>query len=419
MFQVFISQITSFYQSEMFSQMLRDAWISAPIWVPLALILVWFDLWLSYKRREWIKAQDSVLLEIKIPREMFKSPLAMEMFLNSLYSPSVGNLLDVYLKGRVRAWFSLEIVSIDGQVRFFIWAFKNLKSRIEAQLYAQFPNITVHEVPDYTLGVHRDPEKIKLGWFGQFVLTKADAYPIKTYIDYGLDKDAKEEYKHDPIVPMLEFLGSLKKGEQAWIQILIQSHTKEGLKYGRIFTKPDWKTGIEKEIKEIVKKAVMKPDSEDAKQPTMLNLSKGQQEVVAAIERSASKYPFETTIRAVYFAEKDIFNSANNGGLLGSFLQFNSQTLNGFKPGFDSSYDYPWQDFRGARKKHNEERLLEAYKRRAFFNTPFRHFKTKPFILTTEELATIFHFPSHVVAATPTLERIPSKRAEAPSNLPI
>ncbi len=221
MFSALISNIVSFYHSELFALMLHYAWVLAPVWFTLAMILTWLDLWLTYKRREWIKAQGSALLEIKIPREMFKSPLAMEMFLNSLYGAGVGNLMDVYLKGRVRAWFSLEIVSIDGQVRFFIWGHKNMKSRIEAQLYAQFPNVSVQEVADYTLGVHRNPEKITFGWFGQFALTKADAYPIKTYIDYGLDKDAKEEYKHDPIVPMLEFLGSLKKGEQAWIQILI------------------------------------------------------------------------------------------------------------------------------------------------------------------------------------------------------
>ncbi len=38
--------------------------------------------------------------------------------------------------------------------------------------------------------------------------------------------------------------------------------------------------------------------------------------------------------------------------------------------------------------------------------------------MTTEELATIFHIPGKV-ASTPTLARIPSKRSEAPANLPI
>lgn len=412
-----VAQFISLFNNSILAQVGHIIWVLAPVWIPLALIWGCFVLWLTYKRREWIQAQGSVLLEIKIPREMFKSPLAMEIFLNSLYSSGVGTLIDVYVKGRVRTWFSLELVSKGGDVHFYIWCHKNFKGRVEAQLYAQFPNIEVHEVPDYALGVVNNPEKTTFGWFGQFSLTKADAYPIKTYIDYGLDQDAKEEYKHDPIVPVLEFLGSLKSGENAWFQILIQAHSKEGLKHGRIFVKPDWKTGIEKEIKGIVKKALMKSD--DIKTPTMLSLSKGQTEIVAAIERNASKPAFDTMIRATYFSDKDAFNSTNIGGLIGSFAQFGSQSLNGFKPGFFAAFDYPWQDFRGQRKSKNERKLLEAYKRRSFFNTPFKNFHGKPFILTTEELATIFHFPSSIVAATPTLNRIPSKKAEAPSNLPI
>ena len=135
--------------------------------------------------------------------------------------------------------YSIELVSLGGQVHFYIWCHKNFKSRVETQLYAQFPNIEVHEVSDYALGVHHDLTKYSFGWIGQFALTKADAYPIKTYIDYGLDKDAKEEYKHDPIVAVLEYIGSLKAGEQAWIQILIQPHAKEGLLHGRIIPKPN------------------------------------------------------------------------------------------------------------------------------------------------------------------------------------
>ncbi|MEX1000315.1 MAG: hypothetical protein WD000_10240 [Thermodesulfobacteriota bacterium] len=389
----------------------------SPVWIPLLILIISFDFWLGYKRREWIKEQGSVLLEIKIPREMMKSPAAMELFISTLHNSAVGNLLDVYLKGRVRPWFSLELVSIDGTVHFFIWSLKNAKSSIETQLYAQFPNIEVHEVPDYSLGIHHDPEKYTFGWFGHMILTKADAYPIKTYIDYGLDKDPKEEYKNDPMTTVLEYLGSLKKGEQVWIQIMIQANAKEGLKYGRILTKPDWKGGVDKEIKDLIKKARFKPEGDQ--QPSSLHLSKDQQDTIAAIERNIAKNAFDTMIRAVYFAEKDAFNPTNIGGLIGSFKQFSSNTLNGFKPGFSAGYEYPWQDFRGGKKKKEQKQLLEAYKRRSFFNTPFKNFHIKPFVLTTEELATIFHFPSSEVAATPTLSRIPSKKAEAPANLPV
>src|SRR6185312_16048864 len=245
-----IQAFLSLFQTELAKEIFSSIVATAPFWIPLLFVFICFDLWLRYKQREWIKAQGSVLLEIRLPSEIFKSPQAMEFFFNSLYSTGVGSLLDVYLKGRVRQWFSLEIVSIGGQVHFYIWAFKNMKERISAQLYAQFPNIEVHEVEDYALSMQHNLDVYSFGWIGQMILTKADAYPIKTYVEYGLDADAKEEYKQDPLVSMLEFMGSLKKGEQAWVQILIQPHGKEGLKYGRIFTKPDWKPGAEKEIKD-------------------------------------------------------------------------------------------------------------------------------------------------------------------------
>ncbi len=389
----------------------------APIWVPVFILLFWFDTWMNYKRREYIKEQGSTLLEIKIPNEILKSPLSMEIFMNTLHQTSVGSLIDVYFKGRVRSWFSLEIASIGGHVHFYIWTSPKFKNIIEAQLYAQFPNVEVHEAKDYTLDVHYNPEKISFGWIGQFALTKADAYPIKTYVEYGLDKDPKEEYKNDPIVPTLEFLGSLKKGEQAWIQILVQGHTKEGIKFGRLSLKPDWSDGVKKEINEILKKATLK--TADEKKTSYLNLSESQNDTIKAIERTLAKPAFDTMIRAAYIAEKDVLNKNNIGGLLGSFKQFGSNNLNGFKPSFNASYDYPWQDFKGIRKRKNEINLLEAYKRRSFFNSPFKHFHGKPFILTSEELATIWHFPSSTVAATPTLARLPSKKGEAPSNLPM
>ena len=399
------------------TEVLHTLWTTSPVWIPLLFLLSWFELWLTLKRREYIKSQGALLLEVRIPRELLKSPLAMEVFMGTLYQTGVGTLVDVYFKGRVRPWFSLELVSIDGEVHFFIWMHPKFKNIIESQLYAQFPNVEIHEVADYALGVNHDTSKYTFGWMGQFALTKPDAYPIKTYIDYGLDKDPKEEYKNDPIVPLLEFLGSLKKGEQAWIQILLQGHTKEGIKYGRVMTKPSWTTGVEKEIKEIVKKGTLK--AEDDKKISIISLTKAQQDVIGAIERTASKPAFDTMIRAAYIAEKEVFNPNNIGGLLGSFRQFGSNSMNGFKPGWNTGYDYPWEDFRGKKKFRNERRILEAYKRRSFFNTPFKHFHGNPFILTTEELATLWHFPSSLVATTPTLTRIPSKKAEAPSNLPI
>jgi hypothetical protein len=412
-----IQAFLSLFQTDIARKIFSGALLTAPVWVSLLCVFIYFDLWVTYKQRQWLKDQGRFLLEIKLPREMPKSPQAMELFFNSLYNVAVGNFITVYWKGAVRFSFSLELVSIDGQVHFFIYCDKNYRTRIETQLYAQFPGIEVHEVSDYALNVQRDPTKRTIGWIGQMEYTKPDAYPIKTYVDYGLDKDPKEEYKNDPLVHVLEFLGSLKKGEQAWIQIMIRSHSKEGLKYGRFFTKPDWKAGVEKEIKNILKKANLKTDEEKA--PSGMHLSEGQKNVITSIERTSAKFAFDTMIRIAYIADNEVYNPGSNiGGLIGSIAQFGSSDLNGFKPGYHADYDYPWQDPTGKKRAENEEKLLEAYKRRSFFSPPFKNFHGKPFVMTTEELATIFHFPGET-AATPTLTRLPSKKGQAPTNLPI
>lgn len=404
--------------ADFFTKVLEFIWIAWPIWLPIVSINILLNVWFSYKRREWIRDQGSILLEIRLPKNIDKSPAAMEMVLEGIFEDVVGSLTDVYLKGRVRDWFSLEIVSIGGQVKFFIWAFPRWKDIIEARIYTHYPGAEVLEVEDYAMSTVYDPETMNV--FGVSTkLNKPDAYPIKTYIEYELDKGNKEEEEIvDPITPLLEYLGSLKSGEQAWIQILIQGHRKQGFQDVRIFSKPDWKKGITDELtKMIEKETLIKPT--EGTPSSLLNLSKTQIQTVAAIERNAGKLAYDTMIRVVYIAPNDIFVKTRGTGILGSIRSFGSKNLNGIRPdAFYPGITYPWEDFLGIKKARSLKMLVNAYKLRSFFNVPYKHFGGQPFVLTTEELATIFHFPG-ATATTPTLTRVLSKKAEAPSNLPI
>ena len=125
-------------------------------------------------------------------------------------------------------------------------------------------------------------------------------------------------------------------------------------------------------------------------------------------------------IRVMYFAKKEDYDSIKGMGLIGSIRQFGSNNLNGIRPKWFTSTGiaYPWQDFRGIRKAAHQTELMNAYKRRSFFNIPYKNWNGKAFVMTTEELATIFH-PPGTVATTPSLTRVSSKKGEAPSNLPI
>jgi len=234
----------------------------------------------------------------------------MEMFLNTLYNSSAGNLIKVYAEGSVRPWFSLEIASFGGDVRFFIRTQAFHKRLVLAQFYAQYPDIELVEVDDYTTKVpYGKPDSDWSLWGAEFKFEKDDAYPIKTYMDYGLTDDIKEEQKVDPMTHFLEYMGSIKEGEQIWYQILVQATRKRFNKPGTWFKREDWKAQGEALIEKLMKRGQKQESGDDKKIDfgAML-LSPGERVVVEAIERSISKLGFDVGIRGVYLARKDSFD---------------------------------------------------------------------------------------------------------------
>ena len=417
--------------------------VLAPLWLPFVLGFVAWELFVHYNRKKFFASQKYVLLEIRVPKEVTKSPVAMELFLNTVWQTSGESTpYQRNFNGKTRPWFSLEIVSIDGFVHFFIWTRSAWQKHIESQIYAQYPGAEVSVVEDYAKKIPEFDPKI-YGMMGtEYTLTKADPYPIKTYVDYGLDQTATEEdQKVDPISQILEFMGQLGKGEQFWLQIIVRAHNPKGedfkagplksgwkelkksieknglLKSLKFKVKHDaWHTEAQKIIKEIKSANTAKyVDASGKEQEGFPNLTKGQMEVISAIERSISKPGFDVGLRSIYIAEKDVFNGTNISFQMALLKPFNSPTLNGFKPKNNTSFDDPWEDWNNIRANKLKKDLLFAYRKRSYFFAPV---KEKHCVLNAEELATLFHFPGTVVG-TPTLGRLLSKKAEPPANLPI
>lgn len=386
----------------------------SPIWVPALLLTVFYILWMDYVRKRAISEMDFILLEVKLPKEISKSPAAMESVLSAFWqSDPANNWYKKYIQGKIMDWFSLELVSFGGEVHFFIWGHKKYKNVIESRIYAQYPSVEVHEVPDYTDFVPYDPSKLKI-WGTEYKLKKPDPYPIMTYVDYGLDKDPKEEYKVDPLVPLIEYLGSIEKEEIVWHQIVVRKHIK---RRGRksLFKKSDW-TEDAKDLVDKLKKE-WTPGGED-NGFSEFKLTENQRNTLKAIERSVTKNGYEVGVRSLYMAPHDVYESTRNiSGLFGSFFQVNSPDLNGFeaKSGYLTDFKWGWQDYKDIRMNKLRKELFDAYRARGMFYPPFSR---KPFVLNTEELATIYHFPGGV-AQTPTFGRIGSRKAEPPTNLPV
>ena len=417
-----IEDFISLFQADFYLKVWRFALATWPVWLPVFLLRLFMYTWINYKRREFIRKKGSVLLEIRLPKNIQKTPAAMEMVLESMWEDVPGSLTDVYIDGAVRNWFSLEIVSIGGEVKFFVWTWPQWRQVVETRIYSQYPDVEIVEARDYALDLIFDPAKVKVKGITTR-LVKEDILPIKTYIDFGLDKTDKEpEQIIDPLAPVLEYLGARKSGEIAAVQILIQGHRGQG--FQDVMLTP--KKHFSKEVKDAIKKIAEKEayfETKEGMPISTLNLTKTQNDAIAAIERNAAKHAYDAQLRLMYFTTMEADDKNSTAGMIGSMRQFgfvgSNTILNGIRPHkFIPGIVYPWEDFWDVYKIKNQKLHLDAFKRRSFFNVPYKHLMGKSYALTVEELATIFHFPGATVT-TPTLTRVPSKRAEAPSNLPV
>ena len=402
--------------------------ILAPFFIPIILVYMAVRLWVRYVQLKYISKLKSFMFEIKIPKDIQKSPLAMEIIFASMQASGAATYTEAYLDGKVRGWFSLELASIEGQIHFYIWSSEpKFKKILEAQIYAQYPTVEVHEVApekDYVRQFNFDSTK-HIMWGLQFKLKRPDIYPIKTYVDYAMDKDQKDEYRIDPMTAVLEYLGSAVKGQQIWMQILIKMHDKEDLKDFRLHEKPDWTGEAKDEIKKIKDKATPKTKGD---YPGFPNMTKGDIDTINAIERSLGKMAFDAMIRGMYISDKEVFSPSYISGYIGAMRQYNSKTLNWFKMSKWTDVSDEYKDWStifpflkkliAIRKAELTTKMYDAYRLRSFFYPPYQYYRQNPFILNTEELATIYHFPGNV-SATPALPKIASKKSEPPINLPI
>lgn len=390
----------------------------SPLWVPYVLFFIFFERWVDFVQLKFQDYNGRATLRIKLPQDVFKSPEAMESVFTQIFNPNPSdNLLQTYIDGKHPLVSSFELVSIGGEVRFYANVpRKKVKNALEAQLYAQYPGVeVVEEVIDYTAEIKNDLDTYD--WMAFHIgKKKDDSLPIKTYIDFGLDRMPKEEEKFEPMAPIIEHLGKAKPHERIWIQILIVPHVKRDLKTGSLSLKPNWEGSVKAKIDEMMgREGKVKDDSEYEAQT---KLTMGERDTIAAMERNASKFAYETIIRAIYLSEKDKFDGEMIGPILRSFSQFEVVGRNGFGLQWRTDYDYNFiSDPSGSRKRFHKKRELDFYKARNYMPCDVKTFADTPKVLSVEELATIFHIPGKAIV-TPALVRVESVRRNAPSNLP-
>jgi hypothetical protein len=397
----------------------------SPIWLPVTLALRFWATWIHYIRYAFWFKTPMTLLHIELPPEVSKSPLAMELFLTGLWNNGgETTFLARIWKGQYRAITTLELVSNEGRIGFYIHLRQSWKEFVEARLYGQFPEAKITEVEkDYVDAVPYSPETYDL-WGTEYTKADKEALPIRTYVDYGLDKNTDTPEIHvDPLTNIFEFLSTVKKDEYVWIQIVMKARKKDEW-YG-FYTGNHWEKDAQAKINEITQKAIKRAQEltgDEAEKKKVgsrgaMLLTGGEKLMVESIERSLTKQVFDCGFRGLYIVKKtakfDLSRINNLVRLWDPFRGENTNKLNVTRG--KAIFDYPWQDWNGIRATMISKKLFFWYKHRAFFYVPYDQ---KEVCMTTEELASLWHFPNSEVK-TPALQRVPSRRSAAPTNLPI
>lgn len=418
---------------------------TAPLWLPIVLIYGFWKVWIWYIQSLYLSGRNPVLLEMRMPREVTKSPRAMEIALANFWINSgETTFLHRGWRGQVRPFFSFEIASFGGDVRFFVWCWKNYVHTVQEALYGMYPEVEVMEVEDYASKFQLDLSRHNVfatDWrlesargqgrkYGAGKFRIEDMYAIKTYVDFELDKDPKEELKVDPMSSVMEFLSSLHPFEQIWVQFIVRRCGKYGI---LIVNERDdeWKHEMMNEVELIRHQANKVPGTEDIKSyDDLVKAASGEdsshqkfpnptprhKQMMESIDRNMAKLPFEFLGRGIYIAtDHDLVGPTYTHMRWMWKPMGNSAYGTHLRPRrWHNYFDYPWQDVANIRWNRHVRFALDAYRRRSAFHSPWI---IPTDVMTNESLATIWRPLSSTVTA-PGLRRIPAKKAEPPANLP-
>lgn len=361
------------------------------VWIPIVLILA-FLTYRNYKKLNELKILnvDSVLLMLEIPRTNDKKELAAEQMFASLHG-ILRDAAELKNSGGVQEHLSFEIVSTAGQIRFYVWTPKILQSFVEGQIYAQYPTVQIYRVDEDYVD-KRENHKVK--YTAELTLTDYEALPIKTFDNFEVD-------------PLAGITGTLAKlnsenNEELWIQILTRPIPDDWHKT----TTDEWVQKVKSGRKSFkigdfdfiwlveALGAFFRPPQGGTADDTKVELSERAKTQIAKAEEKATKLGYEVKIRLAYLGDDEISAKLNMQALVGTFKQYNSTNLNGFK-------------MTGATFADS---ALDEYK--------LRRFAEHGFILNISELASVYHLP-HTSVETPNIVWATSKTAEPPSNLPV
>jgi hypothetical protein len=255
-----------------------------------------------------------------------------------------------------------------GDIRFYVNTPNKFKDLVEKQINGAYPDAEIKVVdektqkPGYVLGneynIFSDSAKVA---FASLRLKSSNYTPIKVFKDLATD----------PLSSITSVLAKMTLGEGAAIQILVSPSDSNWKKLGRGY---------------IARTKKNESNPETAKYAADPKELEG-------IENKIGKPGFNTVVRIVVSSSSIEAAQAHLGNIVSAFSQFDG--INSF-----------------TKNKHRFKGMFMAD-----FIYRFTPMRGQTSVLTSEELATVFHFPNKSVS-TPHIFWISSKRAPAPTQIP-
>lgn len=388
-----------------------------------------------YYIRRWHWHQlEWVLLEVKPPKEVESSPKNMEQIFAGLWGAfgTVGYKYEKYIKGVMQDYFSFELVGTNGEAHFYLRVLRKFRDFVEAQIYSQYPQAEIKEVPDYVWNIPTDiPNKNWNLWGSRLKMANDDSYPLRTYVEL-MDVAKTDQPFFDPLSGLMEVFGKLRHGEHIWLQILFRPTDDSWQKKAKALADkllgkrpPEKAEGIlALETRTWLESfydasyAIVtgnpapprdKKDKKDEPYSLAMHLSQGDKDVIQGIELKASKKGFQSKVNFVYIARADIFTMANVSATMGIINQTANLNMNSLRPDAKITTTTHYL-LAKARKVYKQRVLMRLMRTRSFWE--------KGYIFNIEELATLFHFPTIGVRG-PMTPYLDVKKGGPPVDLPM
>jgi len=267
---------------------------------------------------------------------------------------------------------------------FYAGAERRYLDHLEKQIYAHYPEAEVAVGEDYTMFEQADTIR-----GGLLMLQKKSYLPIATY----------KELEVDPMQGLTGALAKLQKGDAAAIQYVLQGASQKAQRKARKAAMATVRGrqgdigggGLARDLTNRVTKT--EQDREKSRQENTQLTQRGQQRV-ELVEQKASQQQFLVTIRVGVSTRQSEDAERVFNAIVGAFSQYDMPDLNALR----------------VKTPRNQRDFLRRFVFRVA--TP-----KMAAILSTTELASLFHFPLPTTG-TPNILWRGSKVAPAPAGMP-